>query len=372
MPVIHVIDANVPWVRSLVAALPGEWTVRHYRIYNPLWLPGGVRDVPRLYRWHRLDERTEEICLATPGWRRFESLSAAILNHPLRRGKSGPDESVFLFTFPFYSSVAAGLRRRFPQARIAYWAHDAFAYYDFAPGYIRHHEDRIVPLCDARFAMAPLLVEDYTRRYPDHPFHLLHDAVSSDFITHTSGSIPRELEPIRKTGRPVVGCIGQINRNYDWDLLEAAATANPGTQFVFIGNLFEEGEITNRIRHYFERDNVHWLGRIDHDRLPEFLHHFDICLNPLAVSEHNHRRDPLRIYDYLTTEAPIFSTDLDGAGMHREHIELFPRGEDLIARLGPVPGPLAESALASRRTYIASNTWEDRAREFGGRVLRID
>lgn len=372
MPVIHVIDANVPWVRSLVAALPRDWTVRHYRIYNPLWLPGGLRDVPRLCRWHCLDDRTNEIRLATPGWRRFESLSAAILNHQLRRGKTDPAGSVFLFTFPFYSSVAADLRRTFPDARIAYWAHDAFAYYGFAPGYIRHHEDLIVPLCDARFAMAPLLVNDYSQRYPDHPFNLLHDAVSSSFLGSRASAAPRELAPIRGRGGPLVGCIGQINGAYDWDLLEAASNANPRTQFVFIGNLFEEGEVTQRIRRFFERDNVHWLGRIDHDRLPEFLHHFDICLNPLAVSEHNHRRDPLRIYDYLTTDAPIFSTELEGVGMHREHIELFPRREDLIARLGQVPGPLAESALASRRTYIAANRWEDRAREFVGRVLRID
>lgn len=364
MPVIHVIDANVPWVRALVGALPGEWMVRHYRIYNPLWLPGGMRDVPRLYRWHRLDERTDEICLATPGWRRFESLSAAILNYPLRHGNAGPDESVFLFTFPFYSSVAAYLRRRFPQTRIAYWAHDAFAYYDFAPGYIRHHEDRIVPLCDSRFAMAPLLVEDYARRYPGHPFHLLHDAVSSDFITRPSGPVPREVDAIRQAGRPLVGCIGQINRNYDWELLEKAATANPGTQFVFIGNLFEEGEITNRIRRFFDRGNVHWLGRIEHERLPSFLHAFDICLNPLAISDHNHRRDPLRIYDYLTTSAPIISTDLDGVRMHRDHVEIFASQTELISRLGAMPDPVDDRTLAARRNYIQSQRWENRAAEF--------
>jgi hypothetical protein len=364
MPVLHVIDANVPWVRSLSSALPPEWSVRCYRIYNPLWLPRGFRDLPRLCRWHRIDDRTEEIYLATPGWRRFESLSAAILIHHLPQSQADAAESVFLFTFPFYSAVAARLRRSLPDATIAYWAHDAFAYYDFAPGYIRHHEDLLVPLCDARFAMAPMLVKDYAERYPDHPFALLHDAVSRSFLGLKQAALPREMDAIRQRGGPVVGCIGQINGAYDWDLIEAAATAHPGTQFVFIGNLFEEGEVTQRIRRCFERDNVHWLGRIEHDRLPGFLHSFDFCLNPLAASDHNHRRDPLRIYDYLTTEAPIVSTDLDGVRMHREYLEIHASKSELVSRLGAIPEPMDRAAIERRRSYITSETWEDRAREF--------
>lgn len=364
MPVLHVIDANSPWVRSLAAGMPEDWSIRHYRIYNPLWLPSGIRDVPRIGRWVEVDHRTRELYLATPGWRRFEKLSTRFLNTFLPKRNEADKEDVFLFTFPFYSSVAAGLREKRPGSTIVYWAHDAFAYYEFAPGYVEHHENRLVPLCDARFAMAPLLVDDYARRYPDHPFHLLHDAVSSDFLTRPAGAIPREIEAIRNLGRPVVGCIGQINRNYDWDLLESASSANPGTQFVFIGNLFEEGEITNRIRRFFDRGNVHWLGRIEHGRLPDYLHAFDICLNPLSISDHNHRRDPLRIYDYLTTTAPIISTDLDGVRMHREHVGIFASPADLISRLGTMPDPINEQTLAKRRAYIHSHRWEDRAEEF--------
>jgi hypothetical protein len=219
--------------------------------------------------------------------------------------------------------------------------------------------------------MAPLLVKDYAGRYPDHPFELLHDAVGANFLTELNGSLPREIDELRQSGRPVVGCIGQINHSYDWDLLEAAATTNPETQFVFIGNLFEEGEITNRIRCYFERDNVHWLGRVDHERLPNYLRGFDICLNPLAVSDHNHRRDPLRIYDYLTTEAPIVSTDLDGVRMHRDFVEIIADKEEFVSRLSCKPDRLSESQLNARRDYIAGNTWENRALEFVTKISSL-
>jgi len=369
---LHVIDANCSWVRSLAEAMPPGWRIRHYRIYNPLWLPRGWRDLSRLFRTRKLDERIEEIYLVTPGWRRFNWISSLILSAclPALRA-SDPSKHLILFTFPFYSKVAERVRRIAPATRLAYWAHDAFAFYGFAPGYIENHEKRLVPLCDRCFAMAPLLVEDYTRQYPEYHFALLSDAVSTAFLDHPEGHLPERIEKLRESGRTIVGCIGQINGSYDWDLLEGASAANPATEFVFIGNLFEEGDVTARIRRYFERPNVHWFGRVDHAELPNYLRGFDIYLNPLAVTEHNHRRDPLRIYDYLTTTVPIFSTDLDGVRMHRDHLRLFNEPSLLIKELGRKPAPLGEDELRQRREYILANTWEARARGFADSFLEI-
>jgi len=369
---LHVIDANCPWVRSLAEAMPPGWRIRHYRIYHPLWLPRGWRDLSRLFRTRRISDRIEEIYLVTPGWRRFNRLSSAILCAflPLLR-VSDPSKHTLLFSFPFYSAVAERVRRLSPTARIAYWAHDAFAFYGFADGYIEEHEKRLVPLCDERFAMAPQLVRDYAERFPAFPFKLLHDAVSESFLVPRESTLPPELSRIRESGGVIVGCIGQINGSYDWDLLEEASEKNRHTEFVFIGNLFEEGEITNRIRRYFERDNVHWLGRVDHERLPDFLREFDICLNPLAVSDHNHRRDPLRIYDYLTTEAPIVSTDLDGVRIHRDFVEIIPDRSEFVSRLSCKPDRMPESQLRARRDHIVGNTWENRALEFVAMIASL-
>lgn len=361
---LHVIDANCPWVRSLAEAMPPGWRIRHYRIYHPLWLPRGWRDLPRLFRTRRINERIEEIYLVTPGWRRFNRLSSAILSAFLPQLRSvDASKHTFLFSFPFYSAVAERVRRLAPSTRIAYWAHDAFAFYGFAPGYIEEHEERLVPLCDNLFAMTPQLVRDYAERFSAFPFKLLHDAVSESFLVPRESTLPTELSRIRESGGVIVGCIGQINGSYDWDLLEEAAEKNWHTQFVFIGNLFEEGEVTTRIRRFFERPNVHWLGRIEHEKLSRFLKGFDICLNPLAVTEQNHRRDPLRIYDYLTTEVPIYSTDLDGVRMHREHLRIFSDPSHLAEVLGRKPEPLTEGERMRRHEYIRANTWEARAQE---------
>jgi len=358
------VSANNSWVQALVAAMPELWTIHQYRIYSPQWLPGGARDLLKCMRPRQIGPRLFEHWIVVPGWGKFPGASSAILSSVLaKRIGEYRQSSAVLYTFPFYSRVAKSLAASGPDLMQAYWAHDAFAFYKFPQGYIATHEQHIIPTCQRHFAMTPLLVEDYRQKFPQIRFDLLRDAVSADFIAKATKRIAPPLVDIRRKGQPVVGCIGQINESYDWDLLEAAADAFPHTQFVFVGNIFEEGAVTERIRGIFCKSNVHWLGPVQHEHLPEYLSGFDICLNPLSRTAHNHRRDPLRIYDYLTTDAPIFSLELDGARHHGPHVEWFDVEDGLFKALGKMPDMLSQERLRARQRYIAENTWQSRAHQ---------
>lgn len=360
--VLHVIDANCSWIRSLVDAMPPDWHVRNYRIYNPQWLPGGKADLLRVFRPRYLSETSDEVFCVVPGWNKHPVASAWIVQlwmwQSLARNLQG---SAVLFTFPFYSGVAAWVRRRFPAVKVFYHAHDPFEFYSYPAGYIRTHEDRLVPLCHRVLAISERLASDFCERYPSARVTRLGNATSIDFLEFRARSVPDKVEEIRSAGRTVVGCIGQINSSYDWDLLEDAATVNLSTQFVFVGNLFEEEGMTRRIRAFFERPNVHWLGPVPHAELPSYMAAFDICLNPLAVTAQNDRRDTLRLYDYLTTDRPVYSTAIDGAKIHREHVEVFTNQAEMTRALGSVPRALDSDRLAARRRYVAGNTWNARA-----------
>jgi glycosyltransferase involved in cell wall biosynthesis len=304
-----------------------------------------------------------------PGWNKFPRVSAAIVRGILSQtGRSRHDGTAILYTFPFYSRVAKAFASGVLQA---YWAHDAFAFYGFPQGFISSHERELVPLCTLHFAMTPLLVGDYFDKFPNQPFGLLRDAVSKEFLANATLHPCAVMAKIRERGRPVVGSIGQINNSYDWDLIESAATAHHATQFVFIGNLVEEGAVTERIRAVLAKDNVHWLGRVAHEELPSYLAGFDICLNPLRLNEHNQRRDPLRIYDYLTTVVPIYSLDFDGSKHHGEHVVWFGTQEELIRALGQKPQELDSAAIESRRRYISQNTWEARAQQLASALEKL-
>ena len=230
----------------------------------------------------------------------------------------------------------------------------------------------MVPLCDRVFTISRQLCDDFRARYPGAEIDVLSNATSDSFcrIADTC-AIPEDLRRIRTLGSPLVGCVGQINSSYDWTLLEAAASANPRAQFVFIGNLFEEGEPTQRIRKFFMGSNVHWLGAKPHEELKSYMDCCDILLNPLTVNGQNDRRDTLRLYDYLTAQATVVSTSIDGAMRHGDLVRIPSSEREMIAVLGRIPPPLNSDEITKRRAYIAENTWSARGRQLATALEQI-
>jgi hypothetical protein len=358
---LHVIDANCSWIRSLVEALPSSWHVRQYRIYNPQWLPGGKSDLLRVFRTHKISDLNDEVFCVIPGWNKFPLLSSQILQLRLRASLAvAPERTTVLFTFPFYSSVAAWIRNRFPAVKLVYYAHDPFEFYAYPEGYIRLHETRLVPLCHQVFAVSEKLREDLQSHYPGINIECLGNAVSSSYLKSYEGEPLADLKNIKPLGGPIVGVVGQINSSYDWKLLEAAAEVNQQMQLVFIGNLFEEGKVTEWIKLFFERDNVHWLGAKPHNKLKAYMDSFDILLNPLFVNSHNDRRDPLRLYDYLSSKSVVFSTAIASAMRHSKFIQIFSTASEIVNALGQIPLPLTDDELSQRWAYISKNTWQNR------------
>ena len=59
-PVLHVIDANCSWIRSLAESSPPGWRIRSYRMYSPHWLPNGRNDFLRFFRSRQTMEKLRE------------------------------------------------------------------------------------------------------------------------------------------------------------------------------------------------------------------------------------------------------------------------------------------------------------------------
>ena len=87
---------------------------------------------------------------------------------------------------------------------------------------------------------------------------------------------------------------------------------------------------------------------------------FDILLNPLAVNPQNDRRDPLRLYDYLSSKALIVSTSVSSALCHSKFIQIFSTSAEIVNVLGRIPLPLSDDDLSQRSAYIFKNTWHNR------------
>lgn len=353
-----VIDGNAPWVRSFFAAMPPEIGVDLLRVYSAVDFfrqkRGKSGDV---FRWRDIDERTREFTVLVPGWTRTYRASTVVVQTAIRMVRSEAGGRVLVFTSPYYAGAASV----FPALPKFYLAHDVFRFYDWDAANIVRLEKQLLDACDASFVVAKALAEDF-RHITTKPVEYSPMAATAEFVERLAkerGPVPDDLTALK---RPIVGCVGQINRSYDWDLIAGLTDATPDVQFVFVGPIFPEPpDVLRRINGVLAKPNVRHLGVKPHDQLPHYLQDFDICFNPLAVNDHNDRRSPLRLFDYLATDRPILSTDIREAHEHVPFIEIGKDVPECAALLRKMLAAEYRTDLTARAEYIRKNTWHARA-----------
>jgi hypothetical protein len=356
-----VIDGNAPWVRSLFAGMPGEVAVDLLRVYSAAdYVRNRRGPMKQVFRWRQLDDRTRELTVLVPGWTRAYSVSSAIVQSVVRSARRDPvPANAVVFTTPFYARVG----KSFPGVNRSYFAYDPFLAYDWDHTSIARWEKELLTECESVFAISHDLAGDFGA-IRSRPVHYLPNAVAASFVERLSSQREPVPEDLADLPRPIIGCVGQINRSYDWDLIATIADSLPQMSFAFVGPIFPESpEVTKRIRSVLSRPNVRHLGTKPHEDLPRYLMHYDVCFNPLEVNEQNHRRSPLRLYDYLATDRPILSTAIREAYEHLPFIEIGPSAEECVSLLRKMTLADYRTDLVGRAQYIRRNTWQNRAEQ---------
>lgn len=359
---ILVVDGNAPWVRSLFLAMPDGVQVAMVRPYHPKMFRSALGSSPL---WgcnarRTIREGVWEEHAVVAGWTKFPRLSQQMLRRRCEKAvkhMGGCDAAVFVI--PQYAELAGTFRG----VHRVYYAYDPYLFYDWDGDATRALEDRMLKTCELSVAISRKLEEDFRPRTAGRLIYSP-NAASDAFVAAMQArpGAPADLSAI---GRPIVGCTGQINASYDWDLINALAERLSAVFFVFIGSIHEPSSaVRSRIQATFARPNVKWLGPRDHASLPAYIANFDVCLNPLAVTPHNDRRSPLRLYDYLASYQPVVSTAVAEVAAHGGLIAVGSTADEITSHISQALMPGHTVDLVSRRSYIARNTWTSRAQAF--------
>jgi hypothetical protein len=167
---------------------------------------------------------------------------------------------------------------------------------------------------------------------------------------------------------PIVGCVGNINRSYDWVLIKKMAEALPAATIVFLGNVTER---TPEIEDIRQKKNVIFMGWRDPENLAEYVSSFDVCLNPLTVNEINNRRCPLRLYTYLCTPKPVVSTCIESAEDLSDHILIGKTHDDCISLVKDAVEGRTKVDVRKREEFMLTQTWNHRARDLMDHVDKV-
>lgn len=176
--------------------------------------------------------------------------------------------------------------------------------------------------------------------------------------------------------RPILGYSGHISSRLDLTLLRDLALARPEWQLVFAGSQWAAG-CAEELAALKQLPNVHFLGQLPVDRVPQFVAACDICLIPYQVTDETRAVSSLKLYEYLAAGKPVVSAAVPAAQEHSAVIFLADptvqswqdRVEAALAQATDQES--AANAIATRQAVAAANTWEDRVDQIEELLVQV-
>jgi len=227
-------------------------------------------------------------------------------------------------------------------------------------------ELRMLRSVDTVIVVTASLFESKSQHNPN--THVVANAVNFDAYSDDALSTPDDMINIKG---PVIGYSGLVAARLDLAMLQAAASARPEWNFVFVGTI-NDAWCETELKRLRELPNVHMLGTKDVDEVPRYVHQFNVCIIPYVLNLRAQHASPLKLYEYAAASKPIVSANFAAASSFEGHVQFADDADQLLAECEKAIKLDAGSVKVVENCRIASeNTWEHRVRQLS-KILSDD
>ena len=193
--------------------------------------------------------------------------------------------------------------------------------------------------------------------------HVIYSPNAGDYAFFSASS---EATPAPEAARAAarfshtLGYYGALAKWFDYPLLLEAAMARPDWLFLLIGmdydgSLPESGVLA--------LPNVLWIPPQPYERLPSFLHVFDLAMIPFVLNEITRSTSPVKLFEYMAAEKPILCSRMPECRRYRS-VALYADTEDFLRKAEILLRHREDPAYrALLRKEALENTWAARTDE---------
>lgn len=363
----HVLDVGSVWVKEFGSALSGFVDTLGWQP-EISWVGS--------FRSKEFTERLSDPALKVQhfplqrGYSRFPISALARLGTKqtarLRLASECPAESPLICTTPFYAPVA----ELWPGPVVYYQTDLTVKYAGVDPKSVRAHDER---LCRVAAAVCPnsMRVGDYMAREagcdPAKIVIVPNATRSENVLAGTqseAGPLPQDLEDLP---RPVIGVIGNLAANLDWNFLFSAVKQTPNYSWAFIGPtdmpVYDGDQRAARERLQKLGGRVRFTGRKPYALLQRYARCLDAAVLPYRRKEPTFSGSSTRFYEHLAACRPILSTRGFEELLHKEPLlTLVDSAEELVCRLNDLRATGFRDGLEEMRWREShQGTWQVRA-----------
>jgi GT2 family glycosyltransferase/glycosyltransferase involved in cell wall biosynthesis len=163
---------------------------------------------------------------------------------------------------------------------------------------------------------------------------------------------PRPASLAIQPDKPTVGFYGSITEFTDIDLLAYAARSLPAVRFIVIGR--NDGGDLSALE---SLPNVILEGEIPYERLPEYVHGFDVGVVPYRICGHNLAIDPVKIWEYLCAGKPVVAVRFPEIERLHDLINLTETPRQFVDAIRSCLAGNARASVERRLLFARENTW---------------
>jgi glycosyltransferase involved in cell wall biosynthesis len=219
--------------------------------------------------------------------------------------------------------------------------------------FVRHGhraEPGIIKKADLLAANSKYLA-NYGGRYNSNTADIGQGCDVEDFLEPPS-EIPAD---VAKISNPIIGYCGSLTATrLDIELIHFIAVQKPDWNIVLVGP--EDDRFKSSTLHQLK--NVHFLGSKDAKKLPQYIHTFDVCINPQLLNQMTIGNYPRKVDEYLAAGKPVVATKTEAMEMFGENVYLCDNREEYIQNIQKaLDEPLKEIRTNARREMAKSHTW---------------
>lgn len=258
-------------------------------------------------RWRRVDQSEKLVELKINDYKNIINLQSgmtlSIFKKIIKEISKG-EKRILWFTYPGFSDLAAAAK----WDRIVYDCSDSWGSTWVQPSGLKRvkpailkkmiqlSERRVAKSSMIRFASSQFL-GDKIERITGQPAVIIENGVEyTDFAN-------APIAELKKIPSPRLGFIGGIKSKLDFELLYKLAITAPSVQLILVGPVAKEkNESLDKL---LTLQNVHSLGGVEYENVPQYMKAMDVGLLPYKKIEYNQAVSPLKMFEYLAAGIPV-------------------------------------------------------------------
>jgi glycosyltransferase involved in cell wall biosynthesis len=365
-----VYDWDAYWqTRQQVLSRLGKrgWRVGYTTPAMSIWEREGLRWRDSAWRSRAVERDGVHICY--PGrmpalLHRFDAWDRMIMRRHARGfassmarlGNERPIAYVFHPLFwPYVQALAS--------CRVVYHADDRFTAMLGSTSEVADFERALCERADLIFAVTPGIAGALGRAAAAKTVIVPNGADAEAYGGAFRDPVPAQLAAIP---RPQIAYAGSLNEKIDFALIARLARARPKIQWLLIGFVGGERQLSNGTRAGLDEcrhlANIHFLGEKDYRDLPAYCAHVDANAMFYRTDGEGWWRDiyPLKLHECLATGRPLLSSDIPSVREFAHVVTICTSDAQWLGAVDAAVSGLGVGPSLDRIAVAHANSWDRR------------